>query len=314
MARTNGFTAEGTHRDAFGPTEWTQLTVAGLVWGASFIFISVGVEHFSPGVVTFARIAFGTLTLAFIPSARSVRIERADWPRVIAVGVTWMAFPMTLFPLAQQHIASGLAGMLNGSIPVFAAIIGSIALGRLPGRNQRLGLAVGALGIVLLGIPALGDGGSSAVGVILVIVACVSYGFAITLNVPLAQKYGAVSTFWRAQWVAIVLTAPYGMWGAVAEPAWDGRAALAVFILGVGGTALAFVAMSSLSARVGSTRASALIYVEAVIAVILGVVVLDETVRPLEIIGCGVLLAGAWSVSRHDHDELAPALDEPALA
>jgi drug/metabolite transporter (DMT)-like permease len=300
ISRTSRLTSEGTNPDAFGQRDWAELVFAGVVWGASFIFIAAGVEHFSPGVVTFGRILIGCITLGLFRSARTVKIDREDWPRIIAVGISWLAFPMTLFPIAQQSISSGLAGMLNGSIPLFTAVVASIALQRLPGRNQRQGLIVGALGIVLLGIPALSDGGSSAVGVLLVVVACVSYGFASTINVPLAQKYGAIPTFWRAQLVATVLTAPYGLWGAANESSWDTEAALAVLVLGAFGTALAFVAMVSLSTRVGSTRAAALTYVEAIIALILGVIFRNEPLRTLEVLGCVVLLVGAWLVSRQD--------------
>jgi drug/metabolite transporter (DMT)-like permease len=296
----SGFTAEGTNLEAFQAIDWGQLLFAGFVWGASFIFIAAGVDHFSPGVVTFGRMLFGALTLAMFPKSRKVKIDREDWPRIVLVGVTWLAFPMTLFPIAQRNISSGLAGMLNGSIPLFTAVIASVALSRLPGRNQMIGLAIGMAGIVFLGIPALRDGGSSAIGVLLVVVACVSYGFAATVNVPLAQKYGAIPTFWRAQWVALVLTAPYGAWGAFHGSTWNTRSALAIVILGIGGTALAFLAMVSMSARVGSTRAASLTYFEAIVALILGVLVRHESIRALEVFGCGVLLVGAWLVSRKD--------------
>jgi drug/metabolite transporter (DMT)-like permease len=295
----SNFTNEGTHTDAFEARDWFQLWFAGLVWGASFIFIKAGVDSFSAGIVTFGRVAIGALTLGLFPQARAVKIDRSDWPRIVVVSITWLAFPMTLFPIAQKSISTGLAGMLNGSIPVFAALVGSIALRRLPGRWQQLGLIVGALGIVLLGIPALGDGGSSAVGVVLVVVACMSYGVAVTVNVPLAQKYGAVATFWRCQLVSMVLTAPFAAWG-LGESRWNVKAALALLVLGVFGTALAFLAMIGLSARVGSTRSSALTYLEAVIALGLGIAVRHEKLRLLELVGCVVLLLGAWMVSRAD--------------
>ncbi len=206
--RRSRLTSEGTHLDAFGTRDWMLLLVSGLVWGSSFIFIAEGVEHFSRAVVTFGRIALGALTLSLFPVARRTRIAREDWPRLMVLSVLWLAFPMTLFPIAQQHISSGLAGMLNGSIPVFAAVVASVSLGRLPGRAQRAGLLVGVVGVVLLGLPALSEGGSSAFGVLLILAACVSYGVAIPANVPLAQRYGAVAVFWRCQLLSLVLTAP----------------------------------------------------------------------------------------------------------
>lgn len=292
-------TNEGTHREAFEARDWFNLWFAGVVWGASFIFIRAGIDNFHPGVVTFGRIAIGALTLGFFRQARATRIDRGDWPRIVLVSITWLAFPMTLFPIAQKSISTGLAGMLNGSIPLFAALVSSFALRRLPGRWQQFGLVVGALGIVILGIPALGDGASSARGVVLIVVACVSYGIAVTVNVPLAQKYGSIATFWRCQLVASVLTFPMALVG-FGKSTWDATSAFALLVLGAFGTALAFLAMINLSKRVGSTRSAALTYLEAIIAFALGIVIQHERLRLLEVIGCIILFFGAWLVSRAD--------------
>lgn len=298
-SRRAAITSEGTHRDAFELQDWGLLWAAALIWGSSFLFISIGVDHFGPGLVTFGRILIGAIVLGCTKRARAVKIDREDWPRVFAVGVTWLAFPMTLFPIAQQHINSGLAGMLNGSIPLFAAIVASIALARLPGPAQRIGLVVGALGIVLLGWPALREGGSSALGVVLVVIACSSYGVAVNINVPLAQKYGSIPVFWRAQLLSVVLTAPLAIAG-IGDAHWNTGAAAALLSLGALGTAAAFIAMINLTTRVGSTRGSALTYLEAIIALALGALFHHEKVLALEIIGSAVLLLGAWLVSRAD--------------
>ncbi len=295
------FTAEGTNRNAFESIDWFLFIGPALIWGTSFLFIHESLKHFAPGVVTFGRIGLGFLALAVFPKARSVKIDRADWPRVIAMGVSWLAFPMTLFPLAQQHIASGLAGMLNGSITVFSAIVATVLLRRLPGRSQLFGLAVGVLGVVLLGIPSVGRGSSSAIGVLLVIIACCSYGVATNLAVPLTQKYGSVPVFWRAQAVSVLLTAPFGLYGLTGgRSSWSLKSAAALLALGVLGTAVAFVMMTQLGSRVGSTRSASLTYVEAVFALIIGVLVANEPVVGLEVLGCIVLLVGAWLTSRAD--------------
>jgi len=307
--RRDSFTADGTNLDAFERRDWTLLIFAGFVWGASFIFIASGVDHFSPGLVTFGRLAIGALTLGLFRKARATKIERQDWPRVVLVSVTWLAFPMTLFPIAQQYISSGLAGMLNGSVPIFAAIFTAFALRRLPGRAQVLGLLTGCVGLLLLGWPTLSEGGSSALGVVLVVVACLSYGVAVTINVPLAQKYGPLPTFWRAQLIAVALTLPYGLYGAANGSEWNAKSAASVVMLGTFGTALAFVAMVTLSTRVGATRASGLTYFEAIVALALGAIVRNEPIQALEVAGCAVLLGGAWLISRadlpakRDHDE-----------
>jgi drug/metabolite transporter (DMT)-like permease len=302
-----GLTAEGTQTDAFGSQEWALLFAAGAIWGASFLQIAEALEGFHPFAVTFARIVIGALTLAVVPASR-VRLPRSAWPRIAAVSVTWLAFPMTLFPIAQQHVSSSLAGMLNGAIPVFAAVVATLLLRRLPGNDQLWALALGLLGVVLVGSPTLGEGGSSALGVVLVLVAVASYGVAVNLAVPLTQAYGAVPVFWRCQLVAAALTAPLGVHGLV-DSDFGWRPSVFLVSLGVFGTAIAFVMMTTLTARVGATRGSTLTYVEAVAALALGVAVRGERVRPIEFVGCGVLLAGAWLAGRTDSRRVQVAVD-----
>ncbi len=292
--------AEGTHHEAFETKDWVLFILPGVIWGTSFLFIAESLKTFHPGFVTFGRILLGCLALGLVPQARA-RIEKSDWGRVAAVSVFWLAFPMTLFPLAQLHITSGLAGMLNGSISVFAAIASSLLLKRLPGKFQLLGLVVGIVGVVLLGIPSMNSGGSKFSAALLVVVACASYGLAATLAVPLTQKYGSMPVFWRVQLISVVLTAPFGLYGLTggrSSFAW--KPALALLALGVLGTCVAFIFMTMLGSRVGSTRSSSLTYFEAVFALVVGVVVLSEEVVTIEVIGCAVLLVGAWLSSRSE--------------
>jgi drug/metabolite transporter (DMT)-like permease len=293
---TTTLTAEGTSKEAFTSQDWLLLIVPAIVWGASFLQIAESLKGFAPGTVTFGRILFGALALALFPQARAP-IGREDWKQIVGVSVTWLAFPMTLFPIAQKHISSALAGMLNGGIPFFAAVVASVLLRRLPGRSQRLALIGGVIGLAMIGWPSLNKGHSSAFGVILVIIAIASYGVAVNLSVPLTQKYGALPVFFRCQIVAVVLTAPFGLYG-LPKSHFGWRPSLFLISLGVFGTALAFVCMVMLAARVGAARGAVITYVEAVIALGLGVAFQHDVVQAVEVLGCVVLLGSAWLAGR----------------
>ena len=78
----------------------------------------------APNGVTFTRIAIGFMTLALVPAARRP-IQRSDWGPTVALGVLWLAFPLSMFPFAEQHVSSALTGMLNGATPLFAAAVAS---------------------------------------------------------------------------------------------------------------------------------------------------------------------------------------------
>ncbi len=125
-------TAPGTRPAAFGPAEWGLLVAVALMWGSSFLWIDIGLDHFSPPVVSLSRIVLGAASLACFPGTRA-RVERADWPRIALLGLTWMAVPLLLYPIAQQWVDSSTAGALNGSMPLFSAALAALLLRRLPG-------------------------------------------------------------------------------------------------------------------------------------------------------------------------------------
>lgn len=291
-------TAPGTRREAFGPQEWALLAAIAAMWGASFLFIEIGLEHLGPGVVAFGRVAVGALTLSMLP--RSHRpVDRADLPRVALLGVVWMAAPLLLFPIGQQWIDSSLAGMVNGAVPIFAAVTAAILLRRLPAGRQLAGIAIGFIGVVAVLWPATHDADATALGAALVLLAVLLYGIAVNIAVPLQQRYGALPVLLRAQVVALVLLAPAAV---VSLPSseFDWASAAAVVALGFFGTGWAFVAMTTLVGRVGATRGSVAIYFLPVVAIVLGVVFRDETIAAISLIGTGLVLAGAYLTSRRE--------------
>ncbi len=291
-------TSEGTESGAFVALDWGLIAFSGATWGASFLFMAEGLESYEPGAVTFVRVAFGFLTLTLVTRNRSP-ISREDWARILLLGFGWMAFPLTLFPIAQGRISSSLAGMINGAVPISVAIVASLLLRRLPGRWQQAGLFTGLMGLVLIGLPSIGDGGNSVVGVFLVITAVVSYGIAWNIAVPLQQKYGSLNVLWRVSSVALVLTLPYGRYGLSGSTA-ELIPTLSLVALGAGGTGLAYVAMVTLSGRTGSTRSSVTVYLTPPVAIVLGVWLRDETVESIALVGTALVLLGAWLTGRAD--------------
>lgn len=294
--RTNPDTAEGTHRGAYGLAEYGLMLGSSGIWGASFLLIATSLDHFEPGIVTFNRITIGAIVLSAFAGARQ-RIDRHDWPRVALLAVLWLAFPMTLYPIAQERISSGLTGMLGASIPVFTAIVTGLIVGRLPARVHRIGIAIGAVGIVLLGLPALNAGRNSTFGVVLILVADVSYALAFNVAVPLVQRYGSMPVFWRALWLSVPMTIPFAVAG-LGKSTFGLGSLFANVTLGAGGTAIAFVLLLTLAGRAGATRSSMVTYLEAVFAFALGTVIRHEPVHVLEVIGCAVVLVGAWLATR----------------
>src|SRR3972149_4153572 len=127
MSERMTLTAHGTSAGAFTPADWSLLAGIAAIWGSSFLFMAIGLDAFQPGVVTLARLGLGAGALALVPAARRP-IDPVDRPRVAALGIIWMAIPLSLFPIAQQWIDSSVAGMINGAVPITAAPWGTLLM------------------------------------------------------------------------------------------------------------------------------------------------------------------------------------------
>lgn len=283
---------------AYTLLDWGLLAAIALIWGSSFLFMEIGLRAFEPGVITLARVGLGAATVALFPRARAP-VQREDWPRIAVLGVVWIAVPLLIFPVAQQWTTSSVTGMINGAMPVFTVLWATYLMRKLPGWRQLLGIGLGFLGMLLVFVPELEAGSDELVGATLVVVAVAFYGLAANLSVPLAQKYGPLPVVFRAQLVALAIVAPVGLLQIPAST-WSWESALVMIPLGMLGTGAAFALMATLTARVGGPRASVAIYFLPIVAIVLGALVLGETVAPIAIAGVMLVMIGAWIASRRE--------------
>ena len=296
---------------------WLLVVVPGVIWGASFLFIAEGLQAVAPMGVTFVRIAVGFVTLSLVPSARRP-IVRGDRLKTALLGILWLAFPLSMFPLAEQHVSSALAGMLNGATPLFAALVASVLARRAPSRRVAAGLAIGFAGAALIALPGL-SGASAATngvssqtpGIVMILMALVSYAFAYSLARPLQQRNGALPVIWRALGASVLLTAPLGI-PAVLHAHWTLWPVLSLLTLGAFGTAIANVLAAMGAGRMGATTASATTFLIPVVALVLGVAVRHEQVAALSIAGAAICLTGAWLIRRARAAETIVAVDQIA--
>jgi drug/metabolite transporter (DMT)-like permease len=283
-------------RERAGTRDWLLLVVPGLIWGASFLFIAEGLRSIGPNGVAFTRILIGFATLSLFSGARKP-VKRSDWVGIAALAVFWFAFPLSMFPFAEQRVSSAITGMLNGANPLFTAVVAAVIARRAPARPILAGIAVGMAGTILMALPTINQGRSSAAGVEMIVAALLSYGVALNIARSLQQRNGALPVIWRAQMVALLLTAPLGLPDLVAARPRLGPV-LALLALGALGTGIAHVVMSVAAGKLGATRASGTTFLIPAVALLLGVAIRGEKVEPLSALGSLVCIGGAWLMRR----------------
>ena len=133
----------------FGAAEWSLTAFIAVIWGASFLFIRIGLETFGAGLVPTLRIGFGLLAIGVVPSSRAPVAWR-DWPLVAALGLFWMAAPFLLFSLAERTVPTAITGMINGAVPLSssAAVFAVCRYRQMPSKRRRaVALSLGLLGV-----------------------------------------------------------------------------------------------------------------------------------------------------------------------
>ena len=275
---------------------WLLFSAMALLWGVPYLFIKVAVDSYSPVAIVVGRTLIGALLLLpFALRHRALRPALAHWPWVLAFGAIEMAGPFLLLGHAEQTLPSGLTGLLVATVPLFAAVIAFARGDRESLKPARLvGLAVGFLGVAIIIIgPGLGvDGGVGLVAIGEVLLVAVLYAIAPFI---VARKLGAVPALGT---VTISLAAvglfylPVALFTPQPTPSLEGT--VAVVLLGVLCTAVAFVTFFALIARVGPVRAPLFTYVNPVVAIALGILVLGEELTPALLIGFPIVLAGCW--------------------
>jgi drug/metabolite transporter (DMT)-like permease len=275
---------------------WLLFAAVSVVWGVPYFFIKVAVEAgVPPGFVAWSRVTLGALLLVPLAWRRgALRGLGGRWRAIAAYTVCEVAAPFVLIAVGEQYIASSLAAILIASMPLMVALLSMrFSLEDRATGLRLVGLFIGFGGVVaLLGIDVAGRPGE-LLGALLVLVATLGYATAPIIvdraladldpMGPIAASLG-LATLVLAP--AAVLAPPDGL------PPGDALGALAV--LGVVCTALGLVLFFRLIVEAGPSRAAVITYVNPLVAVVLGVLVLDERLGATSLAGLLAILGGSW--------------------
>jgi drug/metabolite transporter (DMT)-like permease len=275
---------------------WLLFAAVSVVWGVPYFFIKVAVEAgVPPGFVAWSRVALGAALLLPVAWRRgALRGLGGRWRAVAAYAACEVALPFLLIAAGEQRVASSLAAILIASMPLMVALLSPDDR---PTGLRLAGLVIGFGGVVaLLGVDVAGRPGE-LLGAVLILVATLCYATAtIIVNRGLADldPLGPIAASLALATLglvpAVALAPPVGV------PPADALGALAV--LGFVCTALGLVLFFRLIVEAGPSRASVITYVNPLVAVVLGVAVLDERLGAMSLVGLLAILGGSWLSTR----------------
>ena len=281
----------------FGVTEWLLALGMALTWGSSFLLIDIIIQDAPTTFVPFGRSFFGMVALFFVPGSRN-KIAPEHWRKIWILGLIWMALPFFLFPIAERTVASSIAGMMNGALPVVVIVVTAIWIKTKPSGQRIVAILVGFLGIVLIAVPSINDGSSAdAKGIFYLLAALMCYAVALNMARPLQAIYSPATLMLRVVSISTVLSAPLGLY-ALRATTFTFELFGATVVLGALGSGIAFLLFGTLLKRTGTVRAMIPTYFTPIVGTFLGVLFNGEKVLALSLLGMLIVIFGAWLTSR----------------
>jgi drug/metabolite transporter (DMT)-like permease len=285
-----------------------MLLALSAIWGASYLLIKIGLRDLSAPMVAWGRISLAALVLLPLAAAQgALRPLRGKLGALFVLGAVQVAGPFLLISLSELSIASGLAGILVATTPIFTAILALRLDHEERSEGTRLaGVVIGMVGVVALFAADLTGSRDAALGGLAVILASVGYSigsFILKRSFPGLPAIGVVAGVMSASAVllapAALLTAPAGAPGI--------GPVVAVTALGVVGTGVAFVIFYSLIGTVGAARSMLVSYVAPGFAVVYGATFLGEAVTVAMLGALVLIVAGSWLGAEGPRSPLAAA-------
>ena len=282
-----------------GLVEWSMLLLLSTLWGGSYFFVEIALIEWSPLLIVAVRVfiaaivIWGIVLVAGLPLPRS----RAAWIAFLWMGLLNNVFPFLLIVWGQKEIESGLAAILNAAAPIFSVIVAGAWLKDEPVTGSKLlGAALGLIGVVVLvGPSALGGLDANLLAQLAVLGAALSYAFAGVYarrfpGMSIDPIVVAAGQLLMSSFVMIALALTFETPSRVLES--SATVWIAVVIMAVFSTALAYILYFRLIASAGATNAILVTLLIPVTAILLGTIILDERLQWLHFLGMFVIAVG----------------------
>lgn len=274
---------------------WALIIMLGAIWGCSFLFNAILIREISPLWVSAGRVSIGAIIcwVFFLVTRRKAPTDWRIYAQLLVLGILNYAIPFALFPWSEEHLPSGIVGVINGMTPMTTVIVSQLWPGGEKATwNKVLGVVIGFAGAILLATPSLAAGISGqALAYLAAFAATLCY--ALTLNY--ARRFKAIdsaavasSSLTAAALVMIPIAFVFSGTPVITRPETWG----ALFGIGVFSTSFSFLLVYWLLPKVGATNLSLNTFITPISAILLGVLILHESLAPAQIAGMLVIFIG----------------------
>ena len=269
-----------------------------VLWGSAFAAIRAALPHFGAAHLSVLRLLVAAVALAVVGALRGVRLPaRRDLPALTGIALAGMTAYQLLLNGGEETVPAGTAALLVNLSPVFTAIAAGAFLGEVMTRRRWAGVAIACSGSCLIALA--GNGGIALErGALLVLGAAVAQAVFFVAQKPLLRRYSSLEVTTWAMALGALMTLPLAPGLPAAIGSAPAGALIAVAFLGLGASAIGFVAWAYAGARVDVSLAATTLYAVPVVAFAVAWAWLGETPRPVTVLGGAIALAGVALATR----------------
>lgn len=280
--------------------------LVGVFWGGSFVAIKYAIGDVPPTLAAWLRVLMGALFLIpiYLVTGKQLTVQASRRWNVWIAGLFAQGLPFAFLFWAEKSVSAGLAGIMNGTVPIWTFLLSLVYLKRLEMVSGRtlLGVALGFVGLIIINYPLIqvGDGSGQALGVLALLGMAICYSIGTIMNRRILAGDNKVDLYANVlqQHLAscVFLLVVTGVSGNLSLASVTSRSLLAVAYLGICSTAIAWLVFYTLIKEWGAVRASTITYVVPPVALLLDYLFFGNTPSSSAIIGALGILAGVFLI------------------
>ena len=276
---------------------YLQILLTSSLWGSSFLMMKYALEELDAYNISFYRILIGMIFINIL------NFKKTNFPirkhfQLSLVGILWMSFPFYLFAKAEETITSSLAGLINGSTPIFISLIAVLIFKDTILKKQIIFLFTGFIGIYFVSFGFSNAFEDFNLGAMLALLASVSYGFAANIVQSLIKEYGSLQTLKIAlRYATVISFILLNINSSLSVLTYD-ISLFPMLMLGIGSSGIAFLSFYNLIDDVGAIAGSITVYIIPIFSMIFGYIFLNETTQLIQLIGIATVIMSAFQFSK----------------
>ena len=274
--------------------DWTRLIILSLLWGGSYTWIELALIELNPMMIVFYRVLISSIFLIVICKVLSLtfRIEKKIFIFLFFMSLTNNVIPFNLIAWGQQEITASVGSILNATTPLFTVIVANYwPNGEKATLNRIFGVIIGFCGVILLMGLSIHDIDNSIIGQAVILLAAISYAISALIGKEIKKIHPAISATYMLSISSVVLLPIILLSGNELIPQANKQSMIAILGLAIFSTSLAYLIFYKLIENIGS-NVMLVTLLMTVSAILLSIIILNETINTTQIIGLILILTG----------------------